>query len=228
MLFLGIDTATIRGSIALAGVDGIIDEQCLEERARHTRDLLERIDRLLGNAGRAPADLRGIGVAIGPGSFTGVRIGMATGKGMAYGLGIGLTGLSTLEALARAVPAERIGSVERLAAVIEAGRGEVYAAVFRRRGDDLERLLEDRSWRPAELASRLDNGVALVGNGIDLLLHAVPDLRQRATIIVPAPPNAGAIALQAAHTIDTAAGYRVGTLGPNYVRPSDAEVSRRT
>ena len=227
MAFLGIDSATTNGSIALAEAGRIVREDRLEERARHARDLLERIDHLLADTGRTPGDLRGIGVAVGPGSFTGVRIGMATGKGMAYALGIGLAGISTLEALARAAQPVVGASSGPIRPVIDAGRGEVYAALFRCDTGEPVRADADRSWRPADLAGDIGEAVVLVGNGTALLCEARPDLRRRARIIEPCPLLGGAIARWVACAIAPERGYQSGALRPNYVRPTDAEATRR-
>lgn len=227
MLFLGIDTATLRGSIALAAGERIESEVRLEAGAWHARDLLERIDGMLQSSGHAAADLSGIGVAVGPGSFTGVRVGMATGKGMAYALGIGLTGLSTLEALALAARAGRDIGGARLCPVIEAGRGEVYFAEFECEGDGVRRLSPDRSRPPHALDPAAGGALTLVGSGAGLVLAADEAMRRRATRIEPDPPLAGAIARWAAGRIAPGRGYEAGTLCPNYVRPSDAEANRR-
>jgi tRNA threonylcarbamoyladenosine biosynthesis protein TsaB len=228
MLCLGIDTATARGSVALAGRERTECEAHLEARAWHARDLLERIERMLSEAGRTPADLTGIGVAIGPGSFTGVRVGMATGKGMAYALGIGLAGISTLEALARAAPDEPDPRRRRICPVISAGRGEVYVAEFARAGETLERLSADRLRRPEALDADLGGAVCLIGDGAGLVVEAA---RGRAgggaDVIEPGPPLAGAIARWAACRIRPERGYEIGSLVPNYVRPSDAEATPR-
>ncbi|OLE67323.1 MAG: tRNA (adenosine(37)-N6)-threonylcarbamoyltransferase complex dimerization subunit type 1 TsaB, partial [Acidobacteria bacterium 13_1_20CM_2_68_7] len=79
---LGIDTATSPGSTALARPGAVIARARLDERGWHARDLLSRVDTMLAGAGVALQDLTGIAVTVGPGSFTGVRIGMATAKGL--------------------------------------------------------------------------------------------------------------------------------------------------
>jgi tRNA threonylcarbamoyladenosine biosynthesis protein TsaB len=227
MLLLGIDTATVRGSIALADGKRTEYEVRLEARAWHARDLLEQIDGMLKSAGHAPSDLNGIGVAVGPGSFTGVRVGMATGKGMAYALGIGLAGLSTLEALALAACFGRNAAGGRLCPVIEAGRGEVYFAEFECEGAGVRRLSLDRSRPPHALDADSSGALTLVGSGAGLVMKADETIRRRATMLEPDPPLAGAIARWAAGRIMPERGYEAGTLNPNYVRPSDAEATRR-
>ena len=90
MTVLGIDTATSRGSVALAREGEVLTSGDLHERGAHARDLVQRIDRLLAGTGLGPGDLQGIVVTLGPGSFTGVRVGLSTAKGLAYALDIGL------------------------------------------------------------------------------------------------------------------------------------------
>ena len=221
---LGIDTATVRGSIALARAGRLLAEAALEERAPHARELLDRIERLLRDAGLAAADLAGIGVLTGPGSFTGVRIGMATGKGMAWGLGIPVLGLSSLLALALAAVAR--GGAAALCPVLQAGRGELYAALFAVEQGGLVRLWEDRAWRPAELVAGLDEGTVLVGDGVAAALEAAGAAGRRLGAVEPSPSLAGAIALRAAATLRPGSGYAIGSLAPNYIRPTDAEAAR--
>ena len=227
MPFLGVDTATSRGSIALVSSGRVLVETQLEERARHARDLLLRIDRLLQGIGAGPDDLLGIGVAVGPGSFTGVRIGMATGKGLAYALQIGLAGLSTLQALALAA---RMGLDERFMTIgpaIDAGRGEIYWALFRTEGDRLVREGPDRSSAPAEVARSLPPRTALVGDGSAAILRETGAGGRDIRPIEPCPLLAGAIAIWASREIAPGTGYRVESLAPNYLRPSYAEAKRR-
>jgi tRNA threonylcarbamoyladenosine biosynthesis protein TsaB len=226
MAYLGLDTATSRGSVALVRDARIVATELLGERAWHARELFPAIERLLGGAGLTPAELRGVGVAIGPGSFTGLRIGMATAKGLGYALRIGVTGLSTLEALARAA-ARAAPPPGVVCAVLEAGRGEVYAAMFRLEGDAMSRLGADRSYRPGDLLRELSGGTRLAGDGAALMQEVAAAAGRRFDIVDPTPPLAPVLALHAAATIRPDAGYEPGRLRPNYIRPSDAEAARR-
>ncbi len=227
MLFLGLDTATRHGSIALSRAGQIAREEALEEGVGHSRDLLPAIDRLIREQGIAPADLSGVGVTLGPGSFTGVRVGMATAKGLAYALDIGLAGLSTLEALARAALRAPPGPPQALCAVLDAGRGEVYAAIFGVEEGALLRSTEDRSWKPGDLLREMPPGGCLVGDGIGPLLKAGLEIGVGFTTLDPPPLLAGTIAQWAFGVIPPGSKYRPGALRPNYIRPSDAEAARR-
>jgi tRNA threonylcarbamoyladenosine biosynthesis protein TsaB len=218
---LGIDTATRRPSIALAGAATAALRR-LPEGAWHARELLSAIEALLGEARLAKGDLGGIGVAAGPGSFTGVRIGLATAKGIGFALDIPVTGVSTLEAMARAVALSIDAPETLVCAVLEAGRGELYGATFRTAPGGLTRIDPDRAWRPEDLAARLPRGTVASGDGVAALGAAGAVVEQ-----VETPPLAPVIAAQARVLAPQGTGYRPGCATPNYVRPADAEASRK-
>lgn len=140
MLTLAFDTATEVATSAL-----VDDGEVLAERASSTRTLLEDVDALLRQGGAHPKDLGGLAVGVGPGSFTGVRIGLAAARGLALGLDLRGAGVSTLDALAAGAP----GAVP----VIDARRREVFTLV---------------DGEPAVLAPsdlRVDEGRVYVGDG---------------------------------------------------------------
>lgn len=224
-MFLGIETATPCGSVALQPAGGRVVLRRLEKRAAHALDLITSIEALLADSALAPTDLQGIAVATGPGSFTGVRVGMATAKGMAYALDIPVAGLSTLEAMARAVAAISQDESSCLCPVLSAGRGELYAALFEVRSGALLRRSRDRIWLPAALRAQLPEGVLIIGEGVASAERTEAALGSRG--VVEAPPLAQAIASWAAAVISPGGGYRPGLLTPNYVRPTDAEAARR-
>lgn len=226
MIVLGIDTATRRSSVALARAGRIASLVHLDGQDGRAGDLLARLDELLTGAELRPADLRGIAVTVGPGSFTGVRIGMATAKGLAYSLDVPLAGLSTLEALARAA-LPSAADAPGLCAVLEAGKGEVYAALFRREGADLRRETEDRSWKPRDLVREIPAGTVLVGDAVATLRREAGWDGANLQGIEPQPALAGAVALWGGTTLGAGGGYETGGLRPNYVRPSDAKKARR-
>jgi len=227
MMVLGIDTASARGSVALARQGKVLASAALLERGAHARDLVERIDGLLAETGLAPGDLQGIVVTLGPGSFTGVRVGLSTAKGLAYALDIGLGGLSTLEVLARAVLLQGTGTADTLCAAIEAGRGEVYAALFRWEAGEPVRETTDRSYRPADLARLLRPGTLVAGDAASTVESAAREEGRDIERVEPSPLLAGPLALWGCRTLGPGARYSPGQPRPNYVRPSDAEARRR-
>jgi len=224
MPWIGIDTATHGASVALLDREGRAEVRVLAERGAHARDLLGEIDRLLQAARVSRAELRGIGVAVGPGSFTGVRVGMATGKGLAMALDIPLVGLSTLEAIARAAAHGSTVDIACLCAVLAAGRGELYAARFGIRGGEVRRLTADSAWSPDALRADLPHGTVLAGDVSDPRQQDVAAFEGFAHLSVP--PRAAAIAHWAAAVVAPDSRYQFGAPVPNYIRPSDAQTGR--
>jgi tRNA threonylcarbamoyladenosine biosynthesis protein TsaB len=148
MRILGLDTSTSVASVAISEDGRIVAEdfyprQGTAERSgaksNHAEIILPLIDSVLQRAGIGLNNVAGIAASIGPGSFTGVRIGLSTVKGLAYGTGMPAVGISTLQAIAA-----RVAGFEGIVCpILDARKGEVYAAVFRKDGDQLERLAED-------------------------------------------------------------------------------------
>ena len=147
MLVLGIETSTTQGGVAIIDADRVLCESVLNVEVTHSERLLPAIDRALGEARVSLEALGGIAVSIGPGSFTGLRIGLSTAKGLAYATGLSLVGVSTLEAMARALPAARW----QICQVLDARKQEVYAALFRHESGALRRITEVVSRLPAAL-----------------------------------------------------------------------------
>jgi tRNA threonylcarbamoyladenosine biosynthesis protein TsaB len=135
---LGIETATTVCGAALVRDGILLGEAFLDARNVHAERLLEQIDEVLRGAGCRPATLGGVAVSSGPGSFTGLRIGMSVAKGLAYAGDVPLVGVSTLEALARRVAA-RAGVLpgETILAALDARRDEVYCQLFRAEAGDV-------------------------------------------------------------------------------------------
>ena len=162
MRVLGIESATPAQGVALVEDDRLVVElsYLLAEGTRGGR-LLPTLDNVLRKAGVAPKDLGGVAVSVGPGSFTGLRVGLATAKGLALGTGVSLVGVSTLEVLAEGYSAPAV----TICALLDAFRGEVYAAFFRRCGGGLERLSADAVLAPEAVAATVEGAVHLIGNG---------------------------------------------------------------
>ncbi len=235
---LAFDAATEHVAIGIAAVDGartlVAEVDFSAPRAALGR-LLPAVRDLLGDAGLEPADLAAIAVGRGPGSFTGVRIAVATAKGLAHGLGAPLAGLGTPDAVAW-----RFRDTTGLVGVVgDAMRGEVYPCLFRCGDGVCECLGEYRVARPAlaahEWAETLDEPVTLAGNGLVKYAEAFEAaLGTRATIAPEAlwTPT-GASVLDAAfagrdepslgHALADSASASPGLLLPVYTRLSDAE-----
>lgn len=133
-LLLAIDTATTEAVVALGTLDGaVLDRQRWIAGHLHGERLLASVVTTLEEAGARLGDLGAIVAGIGPGSFTGMRVGMATAKGLAFGLGVPIVGVPTAEALARAAAG---AGDERVAVVQPAGPSSRYRTIVGRQGDD--------------------------------------------------------------------------------------------
>jgi len=159
---LSLDTSTPRGSIALLNGEELAAELRLLSPAGHSSRLLENIRYLLGCAGWKLGDLHLIVACIGPGSFTGIRIGVATALGLAQTLGIPFAGVSGLDALARQLP----GHDGRIGAAMDAQRGQVFYAEYRSENGRIRLQAKPALLYPRDLAGRAGKGrVTLIGDG---------------------------------------------------------------
>jgi tRNA threonylcarbamoyladenosine biosynthesis protein TsaB len=148
MRILGLDTSISVASAAVSEDSRIVAEDFYPRqglagrsgaKSNHAEIILPLIDSVLQRAGTGLSDVEGLAVSIGPGSFTGVRIGLSTVKGLAYGADVPAVGISTLQAIAARV----VGFQGIVCPMLDARNREVYAAVFRKQGNQLERLTED-------------------------------------------------------------------------------------
>ncbi len=238
-LVLAFDTATEHLAVAvgrLAAGGAIEQVAAVDEEAprRANSALLGKVSGLLGSAGLSLDEVACVVVGRGPGSFTGVRIGVATAKGLAEGLGVGLYGVSTLAAVAHTCAG---AGVEGLVGVVgDAMRGEVYPALFRLEAGAVHRLSEDRVARPDEVAAAwaadIDEPLVLAGNGLRKHGGAfVEALGSRAALLAEdlwVPSAAGLLAAFGdAATNGELGDGDPGALLPIYTRLSDAEEAER-
>ena len=192
------------------------------ERPRHTTRLLALARTLLDRAGLAFADLDLIAVGTGPGSFTGLRIGLALAKGLAFAGGLPVVGVPTLEALAWVVDAEPGATV---CAALDARKREVYAALFALEAGGPRRLTPDLALAPEALAARLPRPCTIVGDAGEVY-GAVLGAHARLLPFATHHPRGGVIARLGAARLAAGEAANVGTLEPVYVRPPDAELPR--
>lgn len=155
-MLLAIDTTTRSCSVALVQDDLVLAEYTLNIPKTHSQRLMPLVDRVLKDAGAAPSELQAVAVAAGPGSFTGIRIGVATARGLAQGLSIPAVGVNTLEAMADGVLSSGL-----ICPILDARRRQVYAALYRRDRQGWARAVHP----PAALS--LDSLVALLGGYSD-------------------------------------------------------------
>ena len=165
MLILALDSSAVAGSVALCDNERLLCEYTVNLGNTHSETLLPMVESILKLSGYSTDDIDIFACSEGPGSFTGIRIGAATVKGLAFSTGKPCIGVSTLEALAHNL----IGFDGVICPVMNARRGQVYNAVFDK---ELNRLTEDRAISAAELARELSahERVYLCGDGTHVAL----------------------------------------------------------
>jgi tRNA threonylcarbamoyladenosine biosynthesis protein TsaB len=228
---LGIETATPWGGAALVEADGRLHAHLWSHaRTGYSRRLMPTVDLLLREARIAPTGLGAVAVSHGPGSFTGVRIGLVTARTLSMELGLPLFTFSTLEALALRWPI--VG--EPVAVMLDARRNEVYCGVFRRRpGDRIEVLRPESVEPPADFIRALEGIEAgtlwLSGDAVDKTRALwEPSLGSRARPVTPpwGLPAADTVAKMGARALRTGAPAADPLKAlPVYLRASDAERS---
>ena len=227
MLILAFETSAKAASVALLENGTLLGESYQNTGLTHSQTLMVMAEDLLRQCGKTVDDVTAVAVAEGPGSFTGVRIGVAAAKGFAWGRNIPCYGISTLEAMAVS-----LGAYEgHVCACMDARRNQVYNAIFLADGAAPQRVTEDRAIALSELKTDLahiDGNIYLVGDGAALTYRTLaPEIPN---LILPPEhrlhQRATGVALLAQVKADTGDSGDGAALQPNYLRLSQAERER--
>ena len=227
MLILAFETSAKAGSVALLEDGKLLAESYQNTGLTHSQTLMVMAEDMLKAAGKTVSDVTAVAVAEGPGSFTGVRIGVAAAKGFAWGAELPCCGVSTLEAMA-----EALGIWEGyVCPCMDARRNQVYNALFYVNRGVIQRVRPDRAIALSDLAEELktlDKPIFLVGDGSTLchntLSASVPNL-----VLPPEHrmhQRAAGVALAAQKKIAAGESCDGNALTPNYLRLSQAERER--
>lgn len=242
LMVLGIDTATATASVALVEEGRLVAEEVRpaqgravgplapEGRGNHAEILLPLIDLVLKKGGLSLSEISAFAVSIGPGSFTGLRIGLSTVKGLSYGWKISVVGIPTLLAVATKVS----GWNGLVCPFLDARKKEVYAALFRKKGEKLERLTQDLVSSPDTIIARIESlggrePCLFVGDGTKLYGNLIGSfLAERALLTMGEsyPSTAYAVACLGEERFKRDEIDYVGPLVPLYLRPSEAELKK--
>jgi tRNA threonylcarbamoyladenosine biosynthesis protein TsaB len=217
MIVLAVDTSSPHASIALRQDDRLLAELRCGQEALHSTKVLPRIEFLLRDVGLAPERIDGLAAVAGPGSYTGLRIGLGTVQGLALGWGKPCLGLSALLLMARRVR----GTGGPIVAVRDAWRGEFYVAFHDAEGQPAG---EVEVLTPEALRDRVAPGSLLTGDGIDLARAALVDAG--VSFVARSPFLAGTLAAAAVEAFATGHGGTAGELRPVYARPAAVAASR--
>lgn len=224
MLVLGIETSTQVSSVALGAREGLVGSMVLARGRGHAEFLMPAIRSLCDQAQVSLDRLSGVAVGLGPGLFTGMRVGIATAKTVAQVLKAPIVGISSLDLLAFSVRY----TPRLICACIDARRGEVFAAFYRQVPGGVQRLGDYASWQPDALAHELrarGEEVLFVGNGATVYRQAMETVLGAefalASTQFPTADHLVELALPRFEREDT---MPVARVEPLYVRKSDAEI----
>ena len=224
MLILAFETSAKAASVALTENGKLLGESYQNTGLTHSQTLMVMAEDLLKQCGKTASDVTAVAVAEGPGSFTGVRIGVAAAKGFAWGAQLPCVGVSTLEAMA-----ESLGAWEgTVCPVMDARRSQVYNALFAADCGSYTRIRDDRAVSLSELGEELQNmpkPVFLVGDGSKLCYNTLSE--KVPGLVLPKEhrmhQRAVGVAVCAARQLSQGNAPSGAELTPNYLRLSQAE-----
>ncbi len=220
---LGVETSSFDCGVALAQDGRVIGELLLAGGEPSSERLVEFIDFLLRQSEMAIDDPAAFAVSIGPGSFTGLRVGLSTVKGLCHSTSKPLITVPTLDGLAFTITY----ACHAVCPMIDAKRGEVYAAFYRTGSGTLERLTHYLALKPSELLERVKGETVFLGSGADVYREQIVEgLGEKAHFATPNPPTARAssIALMGASKFSRGEIEDPDSVEPLYLRPSQAEL----
>ncbi|MCX5717156.1 MAG: tRNA (adenosine(37)-N6)-threonylcarbamoyltransferase complex dimerization subunit type 1 TsaB [Nitrospirae bacterium] len=228
MIILAIDTSTMLGGIAIMDESLLIAESRLNVRSTHSERLMTEIEHCLKQSGIKISDIDVFAVAAGPGSFTGLRIGLSTVKGFSYATGKPIVSVPTLEALAWNFPCSKYP----VCTMLDARKKEVYAALFKWEEENFTRLINEISAKPEEFACDAlrvthDDKFIFAGEGAALYRDKITEAMGEKAIFaspektVPSPANVAVLGLKKAKAGEFSESI---SLIPMYIRKSEAEV----
>ena len=224
MLILAFETSAKAASVALTENGKLLGEGYQNTGLTHSQTLMVMGSDVLKQCGKTAAEVEAVAVAEGPGSFTGVRIGVAAAKGFAWGAEIPCYGVSTLEAMAVS-----LGIFDGyVCPCMDARRSQVYNALFLAEGGKLTRVAEDRAIALADLKEELkncDKPIFLVGDGANLCYNTLS--KEVSNLVLPPEhrihQRAVGVAIVANWMAEAGRKPSGGELTPNYLRLSQAE-----
>lgn len=225
MKILALDSSAIVASVAVCEDLDILAEYTLNNGNTHSETLLPMVENVLGSLGISVGDIDLFAVSAGPGSFTGVRIGAATLKGLAFGSDKPCAEVSTLEAIAHNLRFHK----GLICPVMNARRSQVYTALFRSDGDKLERIMPDCALAITELDTILaeyNEEICLCGDGYSITRDALVKTKTREVPERLRLQSASSVAFVALKDYKNGVFCSDRELGVNYLRPSQAERER--
>jgi tRNA threonylcarbamoyladenosine biosynthesis protein TsaB len=224
MKILALETSTMMGSVAIMDQEGLIAEYRLNIKSTHSERLMRTIDEVLKDSGLELKDLDGYAVSIGPGSFTGLRIGISTVKGLAFVTRKPVAAIPTLDALACNIPFSQY----QICPMLDARKKEVYTALYSISDDgNLSKRMDDCVIRPEIILKEIKEPTVFLGEGARIYKEMISEgLGQRAHFApmskqLPSAVNVAELGLMA---FERGAFEEPANLVPKYIRKSEAEL----
>jgi tRNA threonylcarbamoyladenosine biosynthesis protein TsaB len=221
MIVLGIDTSGYINAVGAVDGNRVLTDASFNARTDSLEQIVANIDDVLKGAGLTLDDIQGIGVGLGPGSWTGIRVGVTVGKMLAFSTGKPVAGVPTLEALAFSARTES----QLLCPVISVGAGgAVYAGLYRPAGGTVERIGEYYTGDVEGLASLITESCAVIGSGARVYADNITAIAGKKVIAVEALPSGASVAALAAARLEKGTGDILLSLNPLYLKESTAKV----
>lgn len=223
MKILAVDTATTSCSVAIVDKDTLLAEITNVREQTHSKHLMNMINTVIGFSGLSLSGLDGFAVTRGPGTFTGLRIGISSVKGLATASGKPIVGVSSLDALAMQVSL----SSYFICPLLDARKGEVYFSRYRFREGSLIKEIEEQVFPPEKAVSDLNEECIFVGNGALLYQEMILNKLGESAHFAMSFQNtirASTVAHLSMHRFIKADTDDIGMFVPHYIRKSDAEL----
>jgi len=232
MMVLAVESSTELAGVALADEDGVLGTVTVSRGRRHAESIAPAIDFVCRRAAVALSTLDAVGVDVGPGLFTGLRVGVGTAKALAFALQRPLVGVSSLEVLAHAVATSGVAPGTLVVPVVDARRGEVFVARLRSTATGVSWEKDEHRRTPDALAEelgRLDEPMVLAGDGARryrAILGAVPGaICVGESLDFPPPGVLASLVLAKAAAGETA---DAATVLPHYLREAETRINWET
>lgn len=211
------------GSIAINTDDRLIAGIMLDINVAHSERLMSCIEWLLKASRLSTDDIDAIAISIGPGSFTGLRIGLSTAKGLSYATRKPLIAVPTLDAFARRIPFTQYN----ICPMLDARKDEVYTGLYRWNGDNLEKIIHETAIRADEFLRLISGRTIFMGDGARLYKRLIANTLKDDAFFAPPNmmnPSASTIAEIAIEKFRRGETADLLTITPLYIRRSEAEI----
>lgn len=224
MKILAIETATVAGSVAIVDDQaGLIGEVRVDVSIVHAERLMPSIEWLLKSSNISIGEIDAFAVSIGPGSFTGLRIGLSTVKGFSYATKKPLVPVRTLDAFARTLPY----CSYMICPMLDARKNEVYAALYKWENSTCVKIMPETALSPGDLMGQINEPVILMGEGTKKYRELIASLLKEKAFYAPPSkmsPSAATVAEVAVEQIQQGITTDPVSLTPFYIRKSEAEI----